>query len=296
MNTNIQTIFVKKINDIILNNDYDILITSDTDCYKYSNNNDKNNAENNILFKFRKNVIPEDMSKNIQKIYLKHANKINNQRAKASGGHIIKIGNATKSSEVCKSSIVGYYDQPPIKYKKLLYNKGVTQNICRETLFTRDNKILWKTSLDFFKLIAKLYKKLAPNFYNTQLKAIKTINKNYRIQNTPFTTITINYNWKTNPHKDKGDFKYGLSVLVVLGKNYKGGYLVFPEYKIAVDVRPGDIIIMDSHEYHCNTNLVADDINYRLSFVCYLREGMLGCNTKIVIKDNIYYYKKSNKK
>lgn len=292
---NVKTIYVKK-ESKILNDEYNMLITSDTDCYKILNDNDKNvGIEKNILFKFRKNVIPEDMSKEIQNIYLKHANKVNNQRAKASGGYIIKVGNATKSSEICKSSIVGYYDQPPIKYKNILYNKGVTQNICRETLFTRDNKKKWEKSLKFYRLIARIYKYLAPNFYNIQFNAIKTINNNYRIKYTPFTTITINYNWKTNPHKDKGDYKHGLSVLVVLGKDYKGGYLVFPEYKVAVDVRPNDMIIMDSHEYHCNTNLIADDINYRLSFVCYLREGMLGCNTKVIVKNNTYYYKKSSK-
>ena len=74
----------------------------------------------------------------------------------------------------------------------------------------------------------------------------------------------------------------------------QGGYIGFPKYGIAVDVRQGDfLVVMDVHQYHCNTPIKIDKMcndesniknnrqktkKYgRLSIVCYLRKNMLKC-------------------
>ena len=45
-------------------------------------------------------------------------------------------------------------------------------------------------------------------------------------------------------------------VLVVLEKgNYKGGCTGFPQFGVCVDVRQGDFLGMDVHEWHCNTKI-----------------------------------------
>ena len=60
----------------------------------------------------------------------------------------------------------------------------------------------------------------------------------------------------------------------------------FPQYGVAVDVRVGDVIIMDSHQWHCNTGFeIEPDINgnapyNRLSVVLYLRHNMNKCKGK----------------
>jgi hypothetical protein len=69
-----------------------------------------------------------------------------------------------------------------------------------------------------------------------------------------------------------------LSNLLVVGSgDYTGGYLIFPELRIAVNVRPGDLLLVNNHEIiHGNTPIV---LNYpeaeRISLVCYFRENML---------------------
>lgn len=259
---------------------YDYIINNEIDCYF------EDRGEIKILFKLRKNVIPKKMHKTIRGIFEKHAKTRNNQRAMAAGGEVIKKNNVKKSDTSVRSNIVGYYDRPRMIDKKF-FNTNI---VCRRTSFTKNNEESWKKSLGFFKIISDYYKKLAPEHYKIQKKIIK--NSPYKIGNTPFTTSTINYNWRTACHKDKGDYSDGLGNLVVLGENFKGSYIGFPQFKVAVNVEPGDIIIMNVHEWHCNTELyLFDKTSVRLSFVCYLRENMTLCDKKTTVKGEEMYYK-----
>ena len=79
-------------------------------------------------------------------------------------------------------------------------------------------------------------------------------------------------------------------------ESYQGGYIGFPKYGIAVDVRQGDFLAMDVHQYHCNTPIKVGKMcnkksniknnrqktkkHGRLSIVCYLRKNMLKCAKK----------------
>ena len=54
------------------------------------------------------------------------------------------------------------------------------------------------------------------------------------------------------------------------------------QYGVAVDVRNGDFLAMDVHEWHSNTKLIPVTKDYsRLSMVCYLRENMIKCKNLI---------------
>jgi hypothetical protein len=56
------------------------------------------------------------------------------------------------------------------------------------------------------------------------------------------------------------------------------GYTGFPRYGVCVDVRMGDFLAMEVHDWHCNTPLKGISKDYtRLSVVCYLRENMYKC-------------------
>lgn len=262
-------------------NEYDTLVTKDTDVYQIMKDGSKK-----VLLKFRKNVISKDLQLLARQTFEKHSKKINKQRGRASGGKLVSINNVTYSSTPCRSSISGSFDNVPINMKKL-FN---TNTVCRLTAFTKNNPEAWKLCIPFFERIGYLYSELSPDHYSQQMKAISKINEMFRIGNTPFTTVTSNYNWRTACHLDKGDFSEGLGNLIVVGDDFEGCYLLFPEFKIAVDVRPGDFILMDVHEYHCNTPLIANN-GVRISFVCYLREKMMYCDTKKIINDQIYYLK-----
>ena len=86
----------------------------------------------------------------------------------------------------------------------------------------------------------------------------------------------MNKNFQTGIHKDAGDFKDGFGNLTVLQNgDYEGAYTVFPQYGVGIDVREGDFLAMDVHEYHANTSIILkDDKSARISFVCYLRNSI----------------------
>ena len=238
------------------------------------------NGELSILLKFRVGVIKK--AELIDDKFKKHAMKKNNQRAISSGGKRITKNGNTISNVPTRSNIAGYYDKPKMIHKKY-FN---TDTVCRTTMFTKKNFNSWEKSLPFFDEVSELYRTLAPEHYNNQINEITK--SPFRIGDTPFTTITVNYNNRTAFHKDKGDYSKGLGNLTVIGENVNGCYLGFPQFKIAVNVQPNDFILMNVHEWHCNTELSSGD---RFSFVCYMREKMVKCNTPITIDNELMYYK-----
>lgn len=249
----------------------------DIDCYWADTDNIKR-----ILFKIRRKVISDDIQKLVRDVFEKF-----NKKNVFSKQTSFKADYNTNFRSP-RSKISGFYDRPSPN----IFNKFKTKTVCRTTAFTRDNLEKWKTVIPFFELIAEIYKELAPEEYNRQIKLFKKCPPGFQIGKTPFTTITSNYNWRTACHKDSGDFKDGLGNLTVVGdKGFSGGYLGFPQFGVAVDVRPGDTVIMDVHQWHCNTELQADDNNVRLSFVSYFREKMVKCNKKKIIDGEIYWFK-----
>jgi hypothetical protein len=63
--------------------------------------------------------------------------------------------------------------------------------------------------------------------------------------------------YPTGVHTDKGDLEEGFSTIACLRRGeYAGGQLVFPAYRVAVDMHDGDLILMDAHEWHGNVAIV----------------------------------------
>jgi len=201
-------------------------------------------------------------------------------------------------SNIAQSNIAGYYDRPD---RNAYNNKSSdtkssdtkssdtksphTIPMCRTTQFTKKNVAKWQNTIPLIKAADKLFKQLVPDRYKIQLERAKQTPK-FQIDNTAYSTITVNYNWRTATHCDNGDLDEGFGNLIVLEKSkstdttldtsegYTGGYLGFPRWGICVDVRQGDFLAMDVHEYHSNTPITGDG---RLSVVCYLRKKMINC-------------------
>jgi hypothetical protein len=56
-----------------------------------------------------------------------------------------------------------------------------------------------------------------------------------------------------------------LGNLIVVGRDFTGGYLGFPEFKVLIKIEPGDFLLMDVHQYHCNTPIIKELDGFRLS-------------------------------
>jgi len=170
------------------------------------------------------------------------------------------------------SGIAGWYD----RYPRIPYG--------RATSYTKNEPEKFAMSYPFLQTLAKGFKDLLPWRYNNQMKAAEKLDSRFLVPGTPFTTITVNKTFRTAAHYDAGDLNEGLSNLLVLsnGGNYTGGYLIAPEYRVAVNVRPGDLLLINNHEVmHGNTPIVlGDEQAERISLVCYFREKMLELGSK----------------
>jgi hypothetical protein len=129
----------------------------------------------------------------------------------------------------------------------------------------------------------------------------------YQIDGTAFSTLTVNMNFRTALHKDAGDYQQGFGNLSVIewGK-YHGGETLFPRFGLGFNLRTGDFVAMDVHEWHTNapihetaedaafnktlpdirtrdekTGVIGSQERYqRISFVCYFREKLEHCSEK----------------
>lgn len=160
------------------------------------------------------------------------------------------------------SSIVGYADAD-------------NYHPCRQTALYRKHRELFDTdTIHLIRRISQLFKEYCPQEYALQKGFIDECNQNLVLNDTVYTTLTVNVDWQTATHRDKGDFHAGLGNLSVFkyGGNdlqYTGGELMLPEFKVAFNMEEGDVLFMDVHEVHCNNTIQGKG---RVSLICYARE------------------------
>ena len=196
------------------------------------------------------------------------------------------ISDTTYANQVY-SGIAGWFD----RYPRIPYG--------RATAYTQNSYDKFELSFPFLQSLDRGFSELLPQRHTAQRAAADKIDPAFLVPKTVFTTITVNKTCRTAAHRDAGDFSNGLSNLLVLSNNgnYSGGYLILPEVRIAVNVRPGDLLLVNNHEYiHGNTPIeLHDETAERISLVCYLREKMLELGTK-EYEDHRYNYVESRRK
>jgi hypothetical protein len=174
-------------------------------------------------------------------------------------------------------------------------------NYCRLTAWSGEEWDKYESLFPLFRVISEKFKEYVPERYKAQQAFAGRVDPGWRIKDTVFTTITVNNSYSTGVHLDDGDLYEGFGNLAVLRYGrYHGGRLVFPEFGVAVDMQHGDILLMDVHSYHGNTQLVCDEcgqpmkglhehvigqsapytgLTERISIVAYARARMDKCGT-----------------
>lgn len=245
-------------------------------------NADVYTLDGKCLLRFRKKVLPIKESQTAFDNLIAFAKSPSKLRGMASGTSKGDRGNPYKTTPVM-SNIIGYFDKWSVRQKYILKQKGLKPpSKVRVCAFNIKHPEKYEKVLPLIKLINQQYKKLMPSNHAKQLaQARKTA---FHIPQTAFTTVTINYNYQTSYHTDSGDFQKGFGNLVVIedGK-YTGGYTLFPQYKIGVDVRTGDFLAMDVHQIHGNMPLKGN--GNRMSLVSYLREKVVEKSSGSTQKD-----------
>jgi hypothetical protein len=242
--------------------DYNFIVKADTDAY---------NSQGQLLFKFRKNVIPYDTLKLGYESF-KDSIEHTEGRGAASGSSHKRI---LKNGTVSKITVGNYVESGNVGYM----DSAAMVPYCRKTAFARQYFDKFKEGIPFVQKIDKLYEELCPAHYSRQINIARATNRNYVIDDTSFTTITVNKNFVTAVHKDSGDYQQGFGNLCVYREGeYEGCYFCLPEYAVAIDMQNTDMLFVDVHRWHGNTpfrNQSADSL--RISFVMYYRENMIAC-------------------
>jgi hypothetical protein len=191
------------------------------------------------------------------------------QRHQASGSQSVQVGTSRKGRNVA-SSILGSFESDKRRFP-----------YCRQTAWTGKNTEQFRELYPLFGFIGERFAEYVPQRYGVQWDRAEATEPAFRIPGTPFTTITVNNTYPTGVHTDKGDLDEGFSCLAVLRRgDYTGGVFTFPEYRLAVDLQDCDLLLMDAHQWHGNTDiqLHSEDAE-RISVVLYYRTNMLSCGT-----------------
>jgi hypothetical protein len=150
------------------------------------------------------------------------------------------------------------------------------------TAFTMGHLAAFNSAIPFFQAIGSVFESVLPERFAAQKRKSDDTNSAWVIPGTPFTTVTVNRNFRTAIHKDVGDLREGFGCIAVVRSGMFGGcFFGIPRYGVCADIRNGDVLLADVHEWHGNTAVMAKKgANWeRLSFVCYYREKMIECGT-----------------
>lgn len=244
--------------------DIDFVVSEDTDAYC--------DQSGDLLFKFRKSHYEHSLA-SIAYEALEKSIELNDSRGTASGINKARERKDGKPSNMrvgnkVNSSVVGYMD------------RSGKQPYCRRTGYLKTHLEMFESAIPFVEAVDKGYQLLAPKQHLAQITKAKGTNRNYIISDTAFTTITVNRDFQTAVHKDAGDFEGGYGNLSVCEISpYAGGYFCLPQWRCGVDVRQGDLLIADVHQWHGNTPIVktTEAEHGRCSFVMYYRDNMINC-------------------
>ena len=263
---------------------YDTLLTEDADVIK---------PDGDYLIRFRKKVFPTNLAREAYN-GLRDAAVLTDNRGIAAGipteallkkKHAIRDGvrirqikaDGTKGKRTrakpVASGITGFFDR-----------QGGAYPYCRLTSYNMNHADKFKSAIPFISRASIEFKRLMPDRYANQEAMIKKTDPDFFIKGSVFTTVTVNKNYRTACHKDAGDLKAGFGVMSCCeAGDYGGGYLVFPKFRCAVDLRSCDILLADvGHEWHGNTKLEAIPHMFeRISFVFYYRQHMIKCGSLV---------------
>jgi hypothetical protein len=293
--------------------DADTIFDEDVDVYTEDENGNKK-----LLAKLRKQVIDPDIIKTGWEGFWVAASP--SRMRGAAAGPIQKTSKYWKKRTLANTKVfsTGYVNEDG-EVSKMRVNNQVFSAVlgyfnatslpklpCRLTTYTRSHWKYFKHGVPFIKALDTCFKKLVPERHSAQLKAASE-KPMLQIDDTAFSSVTVNRNFRTGLHMDDGDFVGGYGNLSVIERgHYHGGFTLFPQYRIGFNVRTGDFLAMDVHQWHCNTAMyetvedkkrnkdlprihksdietgtLGDEFKFsRVSFVCYLREKLRDCDDK----------------
>ena len=254
--------------------------TSDHYSFVLQNDVDVYGPDGSFLIGYRRGMIPDDVLDESYEAYHwmrrfksdnrgVYAGEVRVPDVKADGS----VSRQTRTSNV-SSCIAGYFEA-----------QGGRHPFCRQTAILQNHPEQWQKIQRCVRAVGDVYKSVSPSKYKTQMGYVAKTDPAWVIDGTPFTTLTINNSVAAAYHQDAGDLKDGLGAMLCLRKGeYSGAELVIPEYRFAINMKHGDVIVFNPCVWHGNIpfwNQVGEAMDdwERISVVHYYREGILGCGS-----------------
>lgn len=246
---------------IVTPNAFSMVITDAATVYK---------PNGELLLVYVPNAIPEEVT-DVAREHLRSIKVSTNRRGLAAGAGTFYSQTGKQRGGTVHSALLGSFEP-----------QGGYFPMCRLTAWTANHVSEWHTVQPFFRAMSDVFEKHVPDRFKTQVTFARRTQPDWVIAGTPYTTITVNNTYATGVHTDKGDLHEGFSCLAVLRHgDYGGGQLCFPEFRVAVDLKDRDMILMDAHEWHGNVQIEKRSPDAeRVSIVAYYRTEIAHCDTK----------------
>lgn len=175
---------------------------------------------------------------------------------------------------------------------KLIPNCFQTKNFKKSQIYNilnndiADKELKNYTNYNFNKInhiepyLNKISQKVAENsnYHYTKFKEF-LINKN-PIGKSIFNKITITKNLEKSINIDEGDYQELIGVVSCMG-NFEGGDICLPNYKIQINLKPTDLLLININRHYCNLPITKGN---RLQFISYFNENINECNNEIKYK------------
>lgn len=261
----------EKVGKIITEEDFNVLLTGPTFVRK---------PDGKPLCVYLPGVLADLMTPEVYKILHSLRTFRTDNRGLASGTPRATRGTQNRArAMLVPSAIIGAVDP------------GGVYKYCRQTAWTGKNMPQWQALQPLFQGVAGHLQEHVPDRYENQMEEVRATKPEWIVPGTPFSTITVNNTYPTGVHTDKGDLDKGFSTIACLRYGeYTGGTLAFPEYRVGVNMKHGDLILMDAHEWHGNTAIVCPCGTKlkrccetcgaeRISVVSYLRTKITQCGS-----------------
>lgn len=156
---------------------------------------------------------------------------------------------------------------------------AIRSDFCRQASLSRDAPSVttmlqkWGTWCeDFYELYAK-------DRYNTHRELVGKVLPEFRLGDSVFTSGIVNKNNPLKYHFDSGNFPHVFSCMLGFKENMLGGYLNFPEYDCALEIKDLSISMFDGQSIlHGVTPMqkLSTDAT-RFTCVFYSLKGMWKC-------------------
>jgi hypothetical protein len=158
------------------------------------------------------------------------------------------------------------------------FHSGTVGYRNRELTFATESDLAgFRQMWPLFILMDRVFAEQRPQEYAVlERAAARKPDQQMLIPQTSITSAAVNRNARCAVHRDDGNLPRSCGIMgVICSGEVSGGWLVWPQYRVAAEVRHLDCCICDNQEPHGNTAIIRAKGAKRISVVAYYSDSNL---------------------